>query len=206
MLKKWYISTFVVLLTLLGVVCEKQIAVPNQEIVLEFTNKALTTQYTESTIAIVKKQLQDIGVVNIQVKKSKNGSLKLTYYSDADVKSIQNSFSKNKVLAADFLLQNESDKSSELPIDDTTVSCNIAVYEIQKNNKTGWDFNGVNVSELDLKSDHLFEPSVCFSNLEFNIKNNNNAIKEALKVSRNIVVAINNTSHKIPEGRAGPNC
>lgn len=206
MLKKWYIGTFIIVLTLLGAVCEQQITTPNQEIVLEFADVELTSEGAQSTITTVKKQLQNFGASNIQVSETKNGTLKITYYSDADVESIKNAFSKDKKLDVDFIAHNQEDQSSEFPFDENPISYNLDVYEIQKGHDTDWDFNGISATEFELKSDRFFEPNVYVSNNKIAVRELNNIVKEAQKIFQNIAIAINNTSHKIPEGRAGPIC
>lgn len=206
MIKKWYISTFIIILTILGTVCEQQITVPNQEIVLEFTDVELTSEVAQNTIAIVKKQLQDIGVENIQVSEQESGTLKITYYSDADVESIKKSFSKENRLDIAFVSHNQKDKSAEFPFDENTISYNLNVFEIQNVNDAEWDFNGIVVPEIKSKSDRFFEPNLYVYNAVIHLKKLDRIVKEAHKVSESIAIAINNTSHKIPEGRAGPNC
>ncbi len=206
MIKKWYISTFIIILTILGTVCEQQITVPNQEIVLEFTDVELTSEVAQNTIAIVKKQLQDIGVENIQVNEQESGTLKITYYSDADVESIKKSFSEENRLDIAFVSHNQEDKSSEFPFEENTISYNLNVFEIQNGNDVEWGFNGIVLPEIKSKNDRFFEPNLYFYNSVIHLKELNHIVKEAHKVSESIVIAINNTSHKIPEGRAGPNC
>lgn len=206
MIKKWYISTFVIIITLLGAVCEQQKIVPNQEVVLEFTDVELTSQVAQNTIAIVKKQLQDIGVSNIQVNEEGHGTLKITYYSDIDIESIKKSFSEENRLDIAFVSHNQEDNSGEFPIDKNTISYNLDIFEIQKTNDIEWGFNGLIVPEIKSKSDRFFEPNLYYYNVEINVKALNNTIDKAQKVFQNIVLPINNTSHKIPEGRAGPYC
>ena len=206
MIKKWYICTFIIILTFLGAVCEQQNTVPNQEVVLEFTDVELTSEVIQNTIAIVKKQLQDIGVSNIQVNEEGNGTLKISYYSDADVESIKNSFSNRKNIEIDFISHNQEENSDEFPYDEETISYNIDVFEIQNGNDVEWGFDGINVPEIESKSDRFFEPNLYFYNVVIHVKALNNTIKEAQKVSQNVAIANHNRSHKIPEGRAGPNC
>ena len=84
-MKKWYIGTLVVLLAVLGIIDREQVTLPNQEIVLQFNDVELASEDTQTTIAIVKEELQNVGVHNFQVKENEKGRLKITYYSEADV-------------------------------------------------------------------------------------------------------------------------
>ncbi|PIA80708.1 hypothetical protein BFR04_15985 [Gaetbulibacter sp. 4G1] len=198
---KWYISTLIIILSLFGVVCQQQIAVPNQEIVLQFTNTSITSEDTQKTIAIVKKQLQDIGVSNIEVNETENGKLTITYYSDADVASIKEIFSKEKIgLVSAF--KNQDEEPSKLPFDENTISYNLDVYEIQNGSDTEWDLNGISVVKLKPESNRLAKPNThaFFNTLEIN----ESIVKVTYKTYYNIAIAIDKTSRKIPEVRAGP--
>ena len=58
---KWYFGALIIVFTLLGVY-QNRISVPNQEIVLQFTDVNITSDEAENTIEIVKEQLQAIGI------------------------------------------------------------------------------------------------------------------------------------------------
>lgn len=207
MLKKWYVITFVVVFSLLGFVSQEQIVIPNQEIVLQFTDIEITSQEAKSTIAIVKKQLQNIGADNIQVKESRNGKLKITYYSSTAVSIIKDTFSKDESLDVDYTSQEQDDNTTEFPSDENTgLSYNLDVYEIQKELDANRGLNGIQLVELDSKSDRFFDPNTFFSskNLDFRIVNS--TVKVAYIIHSNIAIAIDNTSKSIPEVRAGPIC
>ncbi|MCF7567888.1 hypothetical protein L3X37_05850 [Sabulilitoribacter arenilitoris] len=202
MKSKWYISALIIILTLFGAVTQQQVNVPNQEIVLQFSNASITPQDTQNTIATVKKHLQNIGVSNIQVKKAENGELIITYYSDTDVASIKETFSKEKSLTLDYTLNKQHKDDSNQPLGENAVGYNLDIYEIQNGNDAEWDFNGISVVELKYESNRFSNPNIyAFVNateLTESIK------KVAYKTHYNIAIAIDNTSHKTPEVRAGP--
>ena len=102
MKQKWYLSTFVLILVLLGY-SRQQAYVPNQEIVMQFVDADVTSDVTQNAIAIVKKQLQTIGIANIQVRETVAGRLKITYNSDLDVASIKRIFSKELSLELGYV-------------------------------------------------------------------------------------------------------
>ncbi|SFZ89192.1 hypothetical protein SAMN05428642_10124 [Flaviramulus basaltis] len=205
MLKKWYIGTFIIILTLLGIVSQRPAVIANQEIVLQFTDVAVTIDEVKNTIAIVKKQLQDLGVDNIQVKEGELGKLKITYYSDADVTLIKETFSKEKKVEIDFTA-NHNKNSNQLPLGEDTISYNLDIYEIQDGNDTDWDLNGISVIQFDTKSDRFFDPNphILFNTII--VSNDNKIVKLTYKVRRNIAITIDDILHKIPEVRAGPIC
>ena len=84
MSKKWYFGVLISAFAML-VVMRQQTVVPNQEIVLEFVDIDPASQEAQDVLTIVKEQLESIGVQHAIIsKKSKNGTLKITYYSDTD--------------------------------------------------------------------------------------------------------------------------
>lgn len=202
MLKKWCISTFVIVITLLGVATKQHIVTPNQEIVLQFTVDEVSDEVINNAILILKNQLQDLGVDNIKVKRSNNGNLKISYYSYADVASIKEILQKQDKVKVDFKTQNEN--SNEFPFNDNSISYNLDIYEIQDEYTTSWNLNGINVVVLDTKSDRFFDPNTNFFINFIEVNQNDAVVKQALKVSTNIVLAIDDVLYKIPEVRAGP--
>lgn len=202
MKSKWYISALILILTLFGAISQQQITVPNQEIVLQFTDASITSKDTQNTIAIVKRQLQDLGVSNIQVKETENGKLKISYYSDTDIASVKERFSKEKNLTLDYTFNNENEDSSKDPFDDKNITYNLDIYEIQNGSDVEWDLNGTSVVELKSESNRFSNPNIyAFINA---VEINESIEKVAYKTYYNIAIAIDNTSHKIPEVRAGP--
>ncbi|CAH8283924.1 hypothetical protein EV196_103411 [Mariniflexile fucanivorans] len=202
---KWYISTFIFIFTLLGVVNHNQIPEPNQEIVLQFTHLKVSANEAENAIAIVKKQLQAIGVDNIQVEEQATGGLKITYYSDKDAASVKKILSDAHVLALDNASSSSNEKPSKSPSNKKTSTYNLDVFEINKQD-AGTGFGGT--CALELKSDYnrFFIPIASVPNNELVVKDIEQLEKEAYKFHKNSALAIDNTSHKIPEVRAGPNC
>lgn len=190
----------------MGFVSQEQMVTPNQEIVLQFTDVKITSQEAQSTIEIVKKQLKNLGVDNIQVKKSNNGKLKIKYYSSADISIIKDTFSKHESLNVNFTSKNQHRETDDFPLDENNFTYNLDVYEIENDADSDWDFNGISVIELDSKSDRFFDPNPYFSlvNIDFRLKNS--TVKVAYTIHHNISISIDNTSESIPEVRAGPIC
>ncbi|MBV1924433.1 MAG: hypothetical protein KUG68_10450 [Flavobacteriaceae bacterium] len=191
---KWYLSTFIIILTLLGVSLE-QYSTPNQEIVVQFANDEVSLFETQNTIAIVKKQLQDIGVDNIKVQENANGTLKITYYSNVDVASVKQKLGLG-------IVSFSTTKSSKIPSENQSNDYQLDVSEIQKSQETDSDVNGIAV-DVRQKSDRFFQPAVKSIN-DFEVKEKNNIEKVAYIIQKNIAIAIDNSSHNIPEVRAGP--
>jgi preprotein translocase subunit SecD len=200
---RMHFSVLVLILTILGVVSQQQVSVPNQEIVLQFTNYEITSNDAQDAIAIVTKQLQDLGANNILVKDFSKGRLKITYYSIADVASIKRILSKEENLELGFTSSNLDDEQPEFPSGKKPSNYDFDVYEIQKGNDTNWNLDGY-VLEFNLENDQIFNPNVYFSINKIDIKETNRIVKISYRVNKNIAIAIDNTSHNIPEVRAGP--
>ena len=201
-MKKWYICTLVIAFTLLGYISKEQSAVPNQKIVLQFSDSTITSNEIENTVAIVEKQLVDFGVDNIQIHEIENGQIKITYYSDADVLRIKNTLSKGENLAIDY---SSSNKEGHPKVPLSKDNYNLDVYKIQDAKDDNSGFDGKVAIELKLESDRFFNPTVNFHACFSEEKTIHTYTQIAYKVNTNIAIAIDNTSYKIPEVRAGPN-
>ncbi|MDO5977933.1 hypothetical protein [Flavivirga spongiicola] len=199
---KWYFSTLVIALTLLGV-CQKQISVPNQEIVMEFIYDEVTSDEVQDAIAVVKKQLLTLGIDNIQVGKKEDGRLKITYYSDVDVASIKKIFSsEEKKLELDYAFSNKDEEHSKFPSNENKNGYNLDVYEIQNGTDAESDLNGTYIAELKHEYDRFSNPNLYIGKL--NTSEEDRIVKIAYKVRRHIAITIDNMSHNVPDVRAGP--
>ena len=204
MKQKWYLSTFVLILVLLGY-SRQQAYVPNQEIVMQFDDADVTSDVTQNAIAIVKKQLQTIGIANIQVRETVAGRLKITYNSDLDVASIKRIFSKELSLELGYVSLGslEDGEQDEFPSNKSSNSYNLNVSEIQNSYDAESDFNGY-VVELTLENERLYNPVVDLSIDKNDAREKNRVEKLAYLIQRNIALALNDSSRIIPEVRAGP--
>ncbi|WP_299220046.1 hypothetical protein [uncultured Aquimarina sp.] len=185
---------------------QQQTVVPNQEIVLEFTDIEITSLEAQNVITIVKKQLESIGVKNTRISEELyNGKLKISYYSDADVESIKKILSEEQHVALDHVFYDQNTSNDQLPLDKNSADYNLDVYKIQKSTDTDTDFNGIYVLEIKQKQDNRASGSYGYSFATENSNNNRSNLTElALKVNVAIAIGIDNTSYQIPEVRAGP--
>ena len=197
---RWYLSTLIIILSLLGGIATKQHnPVPNQEIVLQFANGDVSSVEAKNTIDKLTQQLQLAGVEHIKVGSPQDGQLKITYYSDSDVASIK------KLLAEDESLVLEHKGSTQkIPVKDPSVKYNLDVYEIHKGDHTAFDLGGKMAVELKADHDRSFMAHESLSVEVFNIETVQTDIKVAYKFYKNIALAIDSLSKKIPEVRAGP--
>jgi hypothetical protein len=204
MTQKWYLSTFVLILVLLGY--GRQLSyIPNQEIVMQFVDADVTSDVTKDAIAIVKRQLQTIGIANIQVRKTAAGRLKITYYSDLDVASVKRIFSKEMSIDLGYaaLGSIEDREQGEFPSNKSSSSYNLNVCEIQNSYDAQPDFNGYAL-ELTHENERVYTLAVDLSIDNYTTRDDNSIVKVAYLIQRNIALSINNSSRFIPEVRAGP--
>jgi len=199
---KWRFTTFIIILTLLGIGLQ-QLSIPNQEIVVQFNNDNVSLTETQNTIAIVKKQLQDIGAENIKVYQGTNGILKITYHSDVDVVSIKKLLSEENELALGLtgILQKENPSNPSSNKKSNTYKLDVS--KIQKNNDSEGDFNDLAL-EIKPKIERVYYPDFYFYTAEISIPEKKNIEKTAYLAYSRISIVLDRSLHNIPEVRAGP--
>lgn len=197
---KWYISTVIIVFTLLGI-CRTNSSLPNQEIVVKFNDDEVTNDQSQHAIASIKKQLQGFGVDNIQVRQESNGNFRIVYHSSITVESIKIALSSTENIPKDvasFNLNHQKQSS-----DNNNKHYNLDVYEIQ-GISVDCDLTGT----LALETKYVFNRFVnanVYSNVDdVNITIEDEPLERAFKFYENIAIAIENSSHTIPEVRAGP--
>lgn len=176
--------------------------VPNQQIVVQFSDANISENDAQNAIDTIELKLKIIGVEDIKIGQDQNGQLKITYFSKTDIHQIEDILSGEESFK--FAHNSSEENSNNLPEQRDFKDYKLNISEIQKNSNTNWDFDGVEIVELNHKSDR-------FINLKLN--NSGNSINSRLfdgfiKVRANIIytsaLEIDNLSYKIPEIRAGP--
>ncbi|MDC8005491.1 hypothetical protein POV27_15645 [Aureisphaera galaxeae] len=199
---KWYLSTLFIILTVLGISLDRTTS-PNQEILVQFNSDEVTFDEAQKAIAVVKAQLQNIGVENIQVSTSANGKLKITYYSEVDVASIQNILSSDNNLELGYVSYSDHESDSNVPFGYDIQSYQLNVSEIQKSSNFDSDYEGYLV-EFKSSKTRYYHIDIYFSKEEIDFRSKNRVYKTAYEVHSNNALLIDNSSHNIPEVRAGP--
>jgi hypothetical protein len=196
---KWYISALVIILAFLGgVATQEQNQIPNQEIVLQFSDASVTDSEAQLAIAAVKEQLQAIGVHDIKVTDFDQGYLKIAYFSKKDVASIK------KILSEGVTLEMSDDIPIDFPSNKNEIAYNLEVYEIQNGYNQAFHLSGKLGVEQKADNDRLSNTNT-FANSKINeytvleLKTN-----VAYRFQNDIGITIDHITHKIPEVRAGP--
>lgn len=195
----WYIGSLLVVLAIFGISSDG-IAVPNQEIVIEFSDVEVTPEETQEAIAHVKKQLEAIGVANIQLQELGNGTLKITYYSSIDVSQVRELLLEDRAHAQAASITSENE--SEFPFDKNEKYYEIGIHTIQE----AHDFVGTSEGFLESKSEstRYYMPTAGTSISTLFCKTLPGSDAVAYTVYSHIALSLDNSSYIIPEVRAGP--
>lgn len=196
---KWYISALIIIFAFIGgVATQEQNQLPNQEIVLQFSDASVTHDEAQLAITAVKEQLQSIGVHDIKVTDFEQGYLKITYFSKTDVASIK------KILSKSVTLEISHDIPFEFPSSKNEIAYNLEVYEIQNGNNHTLHLSGKFGIEQKADNDRLSNTNtvanckpIAYIVFELNTKG-------AYRFQNHIGITIDHITHKIPEVRAGP--
>ena len=192
---KWYFGTLFLLCIFFGAF-QEQVSRPNQEIVLEFVDTKINKKNIEDTVAEVKEKLLKLGVSNININKTQNGTLKISYHSVFHIDNIKKELTKQHKLV---LNQNSNHKEKNK---------NSSYYSFDIHELT---------NETDISnSDYKFVFEVKYNSDRFTTYNYiafvksteehkaNQLFKTTYKVNKNNPFTKDRTSHKEPEVRAGP--
>lgn len=198
---KLHFGILALLLAFLGTFLEQK-KTPNQQIVIQFSDKEITSQDTENAIEDIQKKLQSIGVSQIQIGQNKEGQLRITYHSEADVAHIKNVLFN--VEDFNIAYNSHQNSSTNFPEDKTVKDYELNISEIKSSSDSISALKGIQVAEVNPKTDHSNQIQVHFSGKPINYKQSNSVIKVAISVNNSVAIALDNLTYKIPEVRAGP--
>ncbi|WP_422105648.1 hypothetical protein [Winogradskyella sp.] len=176
--------------------------IPNQQIIVQFSGSEINENDAQKTIESIKSKLHVIGVEQIQVGQDQDGNLKIVYYSTANVEDIQSILSNQEhfKLTYGFGIQN----SSEIPAEEQSGDYKLNVTKIHENSNTAdWDFDRVQIVELNQKSDRFNHLKKNTSGLQIDSEYLSTRIKATLN-SSNENLNTDNHAYLLPEVRAGP--
>lgn len=193
----WYLGFLVIALTFLGISLDKKTSA-NQEIILKFTNLSVTEGETQDVLRFVKEQLKEVAVGDIQIKTSGNGTLKISYYSDAAIADIKELFSEKSSLV---LTNGLYDDESSHPEKEDFEGYELDVFEIQTPNESVGSEG--TVVEFKTESVRFYTPDV-YSFTETYTTTKTTTIAVIYHTYATIALAIDQNSCTVPQVRAGP--
>lgn len=188
MKSKWCFSVLIAAFALF-VASQQQVTVPNQEIVLQFSDHPASVSVNQ-TVFEIKKQLQQLGASNTQVIQQK-GQLKITYFSDLTTQKVK-SFLLKKVV---FIALNPKTKQGKY---------HLKVTQIQGSKKSQPGFDGKYIVEVKQEYTRVSQLTVDFSAITETITQLNQPLHVSQKVNTNISISVDKGTFNIPEVRAGP--
>lgn len=198
---KWYIGVLIVVVSYF-VVEQQSIDVPNQEIVLTFSESNNSVDY-QQVIVDVKKQLGNIGAEQITVSEDANGSLKVSYYSASTIQNVKNQLFDINIVNDFSKSLRFKKKAGNKPFQNDLVNYQIDIYEISDDAFSGLDPESK--SYFELKQDFNRGSQVHFSNLPKLVTSfSNEFFSVAEKVNSEQLLTFYTISFHIPEVRAGP--
>ncbi|WP_179005397.1 hypothetical protein [Winogradskyella forsetii] len=198
---KLHFGIIVILLAFLGTFIE-QTTLPNQQIIIQFSDTTVTAEDTENAIEAIQNKLQSIGVSQIQIGQTEKGQFKITYHSDAEVSHIQAILFQSENFKIAY--EDSNRPSDRLPENQSSNGYELNISEIKTSSKVNWDFDGVQITEINQKTDHSNPTKVDYSGVQIHTKQSNNIINVALLSNNSVAIAVDNRFYKIPEVRAGP--
>lgn len=196
----YYFSGLLLVLAFFGFGSERT-AVPNQEIVIQFSDVEVTLEETQDAITAVKGQLETLAATNIRLQELGKGTLKITYYSTTDVSQVRELLLKGRDLAHAASITTDTD--SEFPLTNGEKYYEIGIHTLQD----GHDLVGTSSEGfLESKSESIryFTPTTDVSVQPFFKSQIPTTNSVAFAVYYHIMITVDESSYKIPEVRAGP--
>jgi len=196
---KWCVSTLFIILALLGL-SQEQKKTSNQQISLEFADVERSSNSAHDEIlAVITKKLEVLGVDAIEVIENDERQLSIRYYSDVDAESVKKFLSEEGQFTIGF--------DGEKPVDNQDEQLpgqyNLVVLDLHQQIDNGFQLKATLVTAQDYKFEITYNSFTLPVNNEIAI--DHDVIDElAIKINRDVAITVNNTSHNIPEVRAGP--
>ena len=146
------------MVSLLGLSLQ-QPSTTHQEIIIKFSDaEGITLETQNNTIAIVKKQLQKIGINYLKVSKDHQGHLKISYFSSVGTSFIKKVLNEGDHFAVSYL-PDQNNKQTEDHTRTKSLNLYLDVFRIPKIFEYPIENSGL-VVQLISKTDRYFVPDV----------------------------------------------
>lgn len=199
MLKNWYIATFAILLTAVGVGFVP-FSVPNQELVVQF-DEAVSGEIANAAIDQVSEKLEKLGAEDVKIKHLPNGTLKITYFSDISVATIQEVFASHPY----NILGDKNTTTEDYPLEESLDYYKCVVSEIGGDNAIDKGLEG-HLLDIETKSNRFYPPEFFFTSATNNEATIVHLANISEKINSQLSSFVDYTSFLLPETRAGPSC
>ena len=151
---KFFFGFLISMVSLLGLSLQ-QTSNTHQEIIIKYSDaKGITLETQNNTIAIVKKQLQKIGINYFKVSKDHQGHLKISYFSSLDTASIKKVLNEGNYFALSYL-PNQNNKQTEDHSGTKSLNLRLDIFKIPKTFENPIENSGL-VVQLLSKTDRYF--------------------------------------------------
>ncbi len=198
---KWYISTLLVLLSLIGLISGQQTKVVNQKIVLQFADTDTTSGAAQDdALATITSKLQALGITDIEVLENTDAQLSLRYYSSIDAHQVKEFLSNSDEL---LLNLEELDKLPvDFPEDELPEMCSLVVLDLHEI-EDGLNLNGKFAFESHKDDYELLKFPIAAGNMTGPV-GQNYAYYVSYEFNNGVAISIDNITNIFPEVRAGP--
>ena len=198
---KWYLSTLILILALIGLNQEHS-KVANQQIVLQFTDVEITSETTHDVaLETITKKLHALGISDIELIESDNTILTIRYYSDINALSVGDFLSQD--VESSLTYGNVDELPSDFPKDKLPETCSLVVSDLHQQTDYGLGLNGKFAFELKQDGKRFSNPSVVWFN-DTLVLEQDYIVRVSYRINRAMAIALDTTLHTIPEVRAGP--
>ena len=155
---KFFFGFLISMVSLLGLSLQ-QPSTTHQEIIIKFSDaEGITLETQNNTIAIVKKQLQKIGINYLKVSKDHQGHLKISYFSSVGTSFIKKVLNEGDHFAVSYL-PDQNNKQTEDHTRTKSLNLYLDVFRIPKIFEYPIENSGL-VVQLISKTDRYFVPDV----------------------------------------------
>ena len=155
---KFFFGFLISMVSLLGLSLQ-QPSTTHQEIIIKFSDaEGITLETQNNTIAIVKKQLQKIGINYLKVSKDHQGHLKISYFSSVGTSFIKKVLNEGDHFAISYL-PDQNNKQTEDHTRTKSLNLYLDVFRIPKIFEYPIENSGL-VVQLISKTDRYFVPDV----------------------------------------------
>ncbi|ASV29254.1 hypothetical protein [Maribacter cobaltidurans] len=196
---KWCVGTLIIILALMGLNQEHSKA-SNQQISLQFTDVAVASETThDEVLSAITKKLAFLGVDDIEIIENDGSHVNIRYYSDIDAEGVKEFLSQDLPMSLTY----DDDFPSDFPKEELPENYNLVVSDLHQYTQNGLNLKG-NLVPIQKQVGSGFSNPVI---LQFNkalVVGPNVIDRVAFNIHKNIALAIDYTSHNIPEVRAGP--